>query len=109
MTVRLQFCDESRDFCALRARRFGQIDDRQMNREDGAFSERAVDLEQAPMMIDDMLHDGEAEAGAAKLARAGGVDPVEALREPRDVLGKDALAVVADRDLRRGGPGKPLQ
>src|ERR1700704_4703494 len=80
-----------------------------MNRKDGAFSECAVDLEQTPVMIDDMLHDGEAETGAAKLPRAGGIDPVEALGEPRDVLGENALAVVADRDLRRGRPREALQ
>src|SRR5438270_8791965 len=36
---------------------------------------------------DGVLHDGEAEAGAAALARAAAVDPVEALGQPRDVLG----------------------
>ena len=35
----------------------------------------------------DVFDDGEAEAGAAGLARAGTVDPVEAFGEPRNVLG----------------------
>src|SRR6185436_9469108 len=41
-----------------------------------------------------MLDDGEAEPGAADLAAAAGIDPVEALGQPRDMLGGDALAPV---------------
>src|ERR1044072_9277478 len=41
-----------------------------------------------------MLDDGEAEAGAADLAAAAGIDPVEALGQPRHVLGGDSFALV---------------
>ena len=44
-----------------------------------------------------MLHDGEPEAGAARGARA--VAPVEALEEPREILGRDADAVVGCDEL----------
>jgi hypothetical protein len=39
---------------------------------------------------------GQAEAGAALRAAAAGVDPVEAFGEPRDMLGRDPLALVGD-------------
>src|SRR5688572_21099567 len=56
-----------------------------------------------------MLGDGQAETGAAGLARAAAVDAVEALGEPRDVLGFDADAGVLDaeaRTLRALAPGQ---
>src|SRR5690349_8881964 len=71
---------------------------RQVDGEDGALAELAVDIERAPVVAHDMLDDGEAEPGAAELARAGGIDTVEALGEPRQVLARDALAMVAHGD-----------
>ena len=50
------------------------------------------------MAVDDVLDDGEAEPRAAKLARAGGVDAIEALSEARQMVGGDAVALVADGD-----------
>ena len=47
-----------------------------------------------------VLGDGEAEAGAAGLARAAAVDAVEALGEARDVLVLDADAGVLDAEAR---------
>ena len=49
------------------------------------------------MPLDDVLDDGEAEAGAADRAAAPRIDAVESLGQPRDVLGRDAVAFVADR------------
>ncbi len=54
-----------------------------------------------------VLHDGEAEAGAAGLARAAAIDAVEALRQPRDVLGSDADTGVLHRERRAFGPVAP--
>src|SRR3546814_2079909 len=44
-----------------------------------------------------MLDDGEPEPGAADRAAARLVDAVEALGQARDMLGRDAVALVADR------------
>ena len=59
------------------------------------------------MAVDHVLDDGEAEAGAAELARAGIVDPVEALGEARQMRGGNAVALVADRDREPVGRGRP--
>ena len=55
----------------------------------------------APVAADDVLDDGEAEAGAAEARAARRVDPVEALGQARQVLAGDALALVDDRDRRQ--------
>ncbi len=47
-----------------------------------------------------VLDDGQAQAGAAGVGRAAGVDPVETLGEARDVLGLDARAAVLHRQVR---------
>src|SRR5262245_18535758 len=81
----------------------------------GALAEGARDGEGAAVGLDDVLDDGEAEAGAAELARACLVDAEEALRETRQVLGGNADAAVLDRDLdhprmlRAGGREGPHQ
>src|SRR5579875_2543670 len=75
-----------------------------MDREDRALAELAVDVERAAVMGDDVLDDGKAEAGAAELAGAGRVDPVEPLGEPGQVLARDAVAMVAHGDGERRRP-----
>src|SRR5258708_37402109 len=71
---------------------------RQRHREGRALAGRALDVEAAAVAVDHVLDDGEAEAGAAQLARARGVDAVEALGEPRQMVGGNAVALVADGD-----------
>lgn len=51
------------------------------------------------MAVEDVLDDGEAEARSALLAAGGGIDPVEPFGQARQVLGSDARALVAHRDL----------
>src|SRR5262245_29819320 len=58
------------------------------------------------MPVKDVLDDRQAKAGAAQLARAPAIHPVETLGESRKVLGRDALALVDDRHLRH--LGRPL-
>ena len=69
---------------------------------------RGLDPDLAPVVAGDVADDGEAEAGAAGLAAAGPVDPVEALEDPLEVAARDADAVVAHLDVdpacRRCGP-----
>ncbi|MNY25378.1 hypothetical protein D3C86_1591550 [compost metagenome] len=47
-----------------------------------------------------MLDDGQAQAGAAGVAGATGVDPVEAFGQAWQVLGLDARAAVLHREVR---------
>ena len=49
--------------------------------------------------LDDVLDDGQAQAGAAGLAGAGFVNAVEALEDAVEVLGGDAGAEVLDGEL----------
>jgi hypothetical protein len=57
-----------------------------------------------------VLDDGEPEARAAAFARAGLLDPVEALEDPREVRARDPDARVRDgeEDLRAVAPGGHL-
>jgi hypothetical protein len=48
---------------------------------------RAVDQQLAAVALHHMLDDGQAQAGAAGVARTAAVDPVEALGQARQVLG----------------------
>src|SRR5215468_186894 len=71
---------------------------RQIDGEDAALPLHALDLEGAAVAVEDVLDDGETESGAAQLARAGRVDPVEPLRQAREVLARDTLAAVHHGD-----------
>src|SRR5437879_845837 len=71
---------------------------RQRYRKGRALAGCALDVEAAAVAVDDVLDDGEAQPGATQLARARGVDAVEALGEPRQMVGGDAVALVADGD-----------
>ncbi len=54
----------------------------------------------AAMPVHDVLDQRETQAGAALRAAFGDIDPVEALGQPRQMLGGDARPVVAHRDQR---------
>ena len=58
---------------------------------------RAFDRDVAVVGLDDVLDDGQAQAGAAQLAAAGPVDAVESLEDPRQVLAGDAAAAIGRR------------
>src|SRR5579883_3649726 len=107
MTMRLQFCDSAPGRRASNAWWLGSLSNRQVNGEDRPLAQLAFDLQQAPVVIDNMFNDREPEAGATELPGAGRVDPVEALGQPRNMLAEDALAVIADRDQRGGRARKP--
>ena len=53
-----------------------------------------VRLDLAAVGLDECFGDREADAGAAVLAVAGGVDPVEAIKQPGQVLRGHAIAGV---------------
>src|SRR5215207_7878533 len=63
-----------------------------------AFADVAVDGDLAVHRFDEMLHDREAEPGAAVLPRASRIDPIEAFEEARQMLARDARSVVRDPD-----------
>src|SRR3954470_13910504 len=63
----------------------------------------AAYVEMAAVAGDDMLDDGEAEAGAAERAAAARIDPVEAFGEAGQRLGGDAFAPVGGGEPHRVG------
>src|SRR6185369_7427564 len=67
--------------------------------EAAALAGDAVHMERGAMPHERVLDDREPQARAAALARTAAIDTVEALREPRDVLGGDAHARILDREL----------
>src|SRR5262245_42774571 len=77
----------------------------EIDRERRAAADLAVDRQRAAMAVDDVLDDGEAQPGSAELTRAAGVDAVEPLGQARQVLARDAVALVRDADGDKGcGP-----
>src|SRR5205823_12716484 len=63
--------------------------------EDRSDPGRALDLQKSAMVVEDVLDDSQAEPGAAHLAGARGVDPVEAFGQPGQVLAWYALSLIA--------------
>ena len=57
------------------------------------------------MGLHEVLHDREPQTGAPLIAAAGGVRPVEPLEHPRQMLARDAGAVVRDGEERATGDG----
>ena len=50
------------------------------------------------MALDDVLDDGQAKPGAAGLAAAGRVHTIETLRDSLQMLARDAMTVIGDRE-----------
>ena len=82
---------------------------RQVDGEDGPAPRAVGGADAAAVQLDQVLDDGEAEAGAAGIALAAGarlVDAVEALEDARQVGVGNAAALVGDgepdRDRRSG-------
>src|SRR5688500_9193159 len=93
MTCLLHLCDS-----AGAIHSYVTIGERQAHRDRGAFPFAAGDVEPAAVAFDDVLDDGEAEAGTAGRAATARIDPIEAPRQMRDVLGVDAFAAIPDRE-----------
>src|SRR5262245_532913 len=77
------------------ARGFLGGDEREV--EGAAGARRAFDADGAAVLLDDALADDQAESGAAGLARRRRIELGELLEQLGQVLGGDALAVVAHR------------
>ena len=82
---------------AARSRLAGNTD-----REGRAHAGRAVDLQLGAVALRHVLDDRQAQPGAAGFARAAAVHAVEALGQPRNVLGRDARARCRAPKTRRG-------
>ena len=68
---------------------------RDPDREGRPSPDDAVDLETAAVVRDDVLHQRKPQARPTLGAALSGIDPVEALRQTRQVLGRDAVPVIA--------------
>src|SRR5262249_31576287 len=86
----------------LRARRRGGR--RQMDRDDGALAERAIDGDAAAMQLGELADDGKAEAGAAPRPLIDIVELGKGLHQLRQILLGDADAGIDDRELDLLGP-----
>src|SRR4051794_41955223 len=63
------------------------------------LSQLALDRQGAAMAVDDVLDDCESQTRAALVPALRHVDPKEALRQARDVLGRDPWSVIPHRQL----------
>ena len=79
---------------------------RQHDREGAAGAGRALDRQMPLMAAQDVLDDGQAQAGAAQAARAAALDAVEPLGEPRQMLLGDARPLIRDIHLHDGAAGR---
>jgi hypothetical protein len=64
---------------------------------DRADPGRALDLKKSAMVVENVLDDSQAEAGAAHFAGACRVDSVKAFGQPGQVLAWYALALISHR------------
>src|SRR5712691_1687414 len=83
----------------------GGVEDGDGEMELGAAADFAFDPDAAAVHFDDVLGDGEAQAGAAELAGARSVDAIEALEDARLVGGGDADAGIGDGEDDFGAAG----
>ena len=74
--------------------------ERQANGERRAFAEPAFDAEPAAVAVEHVLDQRKPEPGAALGAALADVDAVEPLRQPRQMLRRDARPVIANADDR---------
>src|SRR5436305_4629733 len=70
---------------------------RQAHRDARANADFALDLERAPMPLDDVLDDREAKAGSARAPASRRIDAVESFGQSRQVFAGDSRPVVGYR------------
>src|SRR3954452_22364891 len=75
---------------------------RQAHGKGGALTDLGGDVELAAMAVEDVLDDGESQAGPALLAALRHADAIEPLRKARQVLRGDACSVIRDRGDEAG-------
>src|SRR5579863_7779217 len=67
-----------------------------------ALADPALDAQHTMMELHDGFDNRQPQAGAAEFARAGAVNPIEALRQARNVRGRNSLPGVRDDHLEGG-------
>jgi hypothetical protein len=67
------------------------------------MSNPAHDIESTPVPLHNMLHDGEAQSGAASLPGTGRIRPIKALCQARHVFRRNAFAFIRHRDANPSG------
>src|SRR5690606_34938149 len=73
---------------------------RQTHGEDTPLAHLRLDDQPAAMAVEDVVHDGQPQPGAAQIAAARRVDPIESLGQARQVIARNTLAMVAYRDFQ---------
>ena len=63
---------------------------------------RAFDIQPPAVAHQDVFDDGEPKASATGHPRASAINTIEALREPRQMFGRDAFAVIPNREMQFG-------
>src|SRR5690606_8517454 len=86
--------------CAFRAAAPRDPLRRETARECAAFTLATLDRERRAVPLQRVLDDREAEPRAARRARTAGIDSIEALGDPRDLILGDADAGILHRELR---------
>src|SRR5690606_2465315 len=86
--------------CAFRAAAPRDPLRRETARERAAFTLATLDRERRAVPLQRVLDDREAEPRAARRARTAGIDSIEALGDPRDLILGDADAGILHRELR---------
>ena len=70
----------------------------QVDGKNRAFSELRIDGHLAAVEERQVLHNGESQSGTAHVARPGAVDPVKTLEQPFQMLRRNPVAIVLDKD-----------
>src|SRR5436309_7039939 len=73
---------------------------RQMDAEGRALVSRSLHGDPSTLALDERARDGEAKTDPRRAGRSRSVAAVEALKEPRKVVGRDTRPAVGDRDDR---------
>ncbi len=74
--------------------------ERKLDREDGAAAGHAIRSDGAAMQLDQFLHQREADAGAFETAALRAFDPMEALEQSGQLLGRNADTGIGDANAR---------
>ena len=78
-----------------------------MERDRRPVADDTLGAHRPAVRLDEMSNDRQAEAGAAFVARAAGVDAIEALEDAADVLDGNASPGVAHAHRHPADPGRP--
>src|SRR5437764_12825318 len=84
----LRFCDSSPS----------RSGGRQNHPNCGAFPVLALGFDPTAMELNNMLYDGQAEAGPAEFAAAGLVRAIKSLENPRQIVPANPHAIIADSE-----------